>query len=162
MTNALLRLIDWIESLPDAIRPAAYGSLVIVMFMLLKGAWLVLPIMVVFVVATSETPVADLLHGASIGMLAIVAGGLSGLAYGLVGRHLSVAIPGGRYLAGLITVAPYMFVLPLIIRLIDHEPLWTPLSEGDIRVSGIMTVIFGIVFGHSWFGPDDLSVKRRK
>jgi hypothetical protein len=110
MTNALLRLIDWIESLPDAIRPAAYGSLVIVMFMLLKGAWLVLPIMVVFVVATSETPVADLLHGASIGMLAIVAGGLSGLAYGLVGRHLRVAFPGGRYIAGLMTVAPYIFM----------------------------------------------------
>lgn len=148
------RLGEWVDGLPDTIRPAVFGALIIVMFMMVRGAWLVAPIAIVYVLATSPTPAADLTRGIEVVLFAMFAGGMSGLAYGLLGRHLQRAFPGGHYVTGIVTIAPYMFLLPLVIRLIDRKPVWTALSTEDLVISSSMTVMFGLVMGHSWFGPD--------
>jgi hypothetical protein len=111
MERMLERITTWIDSLPDTLRPATYGALFIVLFMLMRGAWLVAPLAIIYVFVTSATPLSDIARGASVVGLAMVGGALSGLAYGLVGRHLRTAMPGGRYLTGIITIAPYMFLL---------------------------------------------------
>ena len=153
-SNRLDRLGAWIDGLPPAIRPAVYGALLIVLFMMMRGAWFVVPIALVYVFVTSAHPWRDVGTGAGIVALAMLGGALSGLAYGLVGRHLKQAFPGGRYLTGILTVAPYMVLLAFIIRLGDGEPLWRPLATKDFIISGFMTLLFGAVLGHTWFAPD--------
>jgi hypothetical protein len=148
------RLGAWVDGLPDTVRPAVFGALIIVMFMMVRGAWLVAPIAIVYVLATSPTPGADLARGSEVVLLAMFAGGVSGLVYGLLGRHLQKAFPGGRYVTGIVTIAPYMFLLPFVSRLIDHERFWSTLTTEDLVIAGLMTLIFGLVMGHSWFGPD--------
>jgi hypothetical protein len=154
MQRMLERITTWIDSLPDTLRPAAYGALFIVLFMLMRGAWLVAPLAIIYVFVTSATPLLDIARGASVVGLAMVGGALSGLAYGLVGRHLRTAMPGGRYLTGIITIAPYMFLLTVIIRLADGKPLWQPLAASDIWVSVGMSLLFGTVMGHTWFARE--------
>ena len=160
MNGMLARLSVWIDSLSDTVRPAAYGALIIVMFMMMRGAWIVAPIAVVYVLATSHTPGADLARGAGVVGLAMLAGGLSGLAYGLLGRHLRTAFPGGRYVTGVVTIAPYMFSLTFIIRLAHAKRVWDPLTTEDLVITGLMTVVFGLVMGHSWFAADASAEKQ--
>lgn len=148
------RVGGWVDGLPDTVRPAVFGALFIVMFMMMRGAWLVAPIAIVYVLATSPTPGADLARGTDVVLLAMFAGGLSGLAYGLLGRHLQKAFPGGHYLTGIVTVAPYMFLLPFVSRLIDRERFWSALTTEDLVIASLMTLIFGLGMGQSWFGPD--------
>ena len=93
--------------------------------------------------------------GAGVAVLAMVGGGLSGLAYGLVGREVRTTMRGGYYLTGILTLAPYMFVLPYILRLVDGAPFWRRPSGADLTISSIMTLVFGVVLGRAWFGPDD-------
>jgi len=153
IARAAGRLATWIESLPDTIRPAVYGALFIVMFMLMRGAWIVAPIAIVFVFVTSDSPWRTLAHGAAVVGLAMLGGAVSGLAYGTIGRHLQRAFTGGRYVTGVVTIAPYMFILPYIIRLADGKPLLAPLTGEDIGISAAMSIGFGLVMGHSWFEP---------
>ena len=149
-----VRLGSWVDGLPDTVRPAVFGALLIAMFMMMRGAWLVAPIVIVYVLATSPTPGADLVRGTEVVLLAMFAGGMSGLAYGLLGRHLQRAFPGGRYATGLVTIAPYMFLLPYVVRLIDRKRFWSALSTEDLVIASLMTVMFGLVIGHSWFDPE--------
>lgn len=153
MPRPVERLARWIDSFPDAIRPAVYGALFIVLFMLARGAWIIAPIAIVYVLLTSDTPLVTLGHGVAVIGLAMTGGALSGLAYGLVGRRLQRAFRGGWYLTGIITIAPYMFVLTYVIRLADHKPLLAPLTGLDLGVSLVMAVLFGLVMGASWFSP---------
>lgn len=104
------RLGEWVDGLPKAIRPAVFGALIIVMFMMMRGAWLVAPIAIVYVLATSPTPAADL----------------------------------------------------ALIRLLDGKPFWTALPTEDLVIASLMTVMFGLVMGHSWFGPDRAAQAERK
>jgi hypothetical protein len=162
MNVLLVRLSAWVESLSDTVRPAVYGALIIVMFMMMRGAWIIAPIAIVYVLATSHTPGADLVRGASIVGLAMLAGGLSGLAYGLIGRHLRNAFPGGQYATGIVTIAPYMCLLTIIVRMADGKRVWAPLTTEDLVIAGLMTVVFGIVMGHSWFAPEGSADKQAK
>lgn len=150
-----------VEDLPDTIRPAVYGALFIVLFMLMRGAWIVAPIAIVYVLVSSDKPAADLTFGALVVAFAMFGGGLSGLSYGLLGRHLRTAVPGGHYLTGVVTISPYMFVLPFILRLIEHEPILRPLTGEDVGIAVVMSLLFGGVMGHSWFAPGTFPEKAR-
>lgn len=152
--RAIDRIGGWVDALPPSIRPAAHGALLIVLFMLMRGAWLIVPIAIVAVFFTSSTPFATLGRGATLVLLALGGGALSGLAYGLVGRHVQHAFRGARYLTGIVTIAPYMFVLVYIIRLADNKPVLAPWTRDDLIVMVAMTLFFGIVMGATWFSPD--------
>lgn len=152
--RAIERLGRRVDALPPSIRPAVHGALLIVVFMLMRGAWLIVPIAIVAVFFTSRTPFATLGRGATVVLLALGGGALSGLAYGLLGRHVQHAFRGARYLTGIVTVAPYMLVLVYIIRLADNKPVLAPWTRDDLIVMVAMTLFFGIVMGATWFGPD--------
>jgi hypothetical protein len=124
--------------------------------MLMRGAWIIAPIAIIYVLVTSDKPAADLAFGVLITALAILGGGLSGLSYGLLGRHLRTAIPGGHYLTGMVTVTPYMFVLPFLLRLVEHKPVLRPLTGEEVGMSLVLSLLFGAVLGHSWFAPGKL------
>ncbi len=144
----------WIDSLSPTLRPAAYGALAIVLFMLMHGAWIVAPILVVYVLLTSHTRLATLGLGLSVIGLAMAGGALSGLAYGVLGRHIQRAFRGAWYLTGIVTIAPYMFLLPFISRIADHKPFFARLSGEDVGIAIGMALLFGAVMGASWFAPD--------
>ena len=151
----IARLAARVDALPPTIRPAAFGALLIVFFAMARGAWLVLPVALIYLFATSPHPWDSLMTGAGIALLAMAGGALSGFAYGLVGRHVRTAIKGGYYLTGIVTLAPYMFVLSFIIRLGEGDPFWRRLSGAELAMAGGMTLLFGLVLGRAWFGPDD-------
>jgi hypothetical protein len=153
--SRVARLSARVDTLPPSIRPAVFGALLIVLFAMARGAWLVLPLALIYLFATSTHPWTSLMTGVVIAVLAMAGGALSGLAYGLVGRHLRTAVRGGYYLTGILTLAPYMFVLTLILRLSKGESLWHRLSGTELAMSGILTLIFGLVLGRAWFGPSD-------
>jgi hypothetical protein len=149
------RLAARIDALPPSIKPAAFGALLIVMFAMARGAWIVLPVLVVYVLATSPDPGASLMTGVGIALLAMAGGALSGFAYSFVGRHLRTAVRGGYYLTGIVTLAPYMVVLMYIARLAQGVPLGHRLRGEDVAIPIFMTLLFGIVMGRAWFGPDE-------
>jgi hypothetical protein len=148
------RLGARIDALPPTIRPAVFGALLIVLFAMARGAWLVLPIALIVLFATSAHPWTSLLTGVGVALLTMTGGALSGLAYGLVGRHVRTMPRGGYYVTGVVTLAPYMFVLPYILRLSKSQPFWRLPSGEDLAISGGMTLLFGIALARSWFGPD--------
>jgi hypothetical protein len=81
------------------------------MFIVARGAVFLFPIAVVYVLLRSSTPLADLTSFAALLLIAIFAGGLSGLMYSLVGRYLRRLGLVGYYLSAIVTVAPYLIVL---------------------------------------------------
>ena len=153
--SAVARLAARIDALPPTIRPAVFGALLIVFFAMARGAWLVLPIALIYLFATSPHPWASFMTGVGVVLLAMAGGGLSGLAYGLVGRHVRTAVRRGYYVTGVLTLAPYMFVLPFILRLSEGQPFWHRLSAAEVAMSGGLTLLFGLVLGRAWFGPDE-------
>jgi len=151
-TSLLQRLAARIDALPEFWRPAAYGAGIVIMWMGMRGALFALPIVAVYVFITSQTPFADLGKGILVVVLAMLGGALSGLAYSAVGRPLRQFGPIGGYLAGVITLAPYMFVLIYILDFIKGVSLLHRPSREDLVIAPLMAVIFGTVMGRSWFG----------
>jgi hypothetical protein len=145
-----------IEAMPESLRPAAFGAGIVLFMTLSRAGMIVGPILVAIVLFQSETPGADLLLGVKVLLLATLGGALGGLAYGVVGRRLRFAFPGGRYLAGIVAVMPYTFVLGYLVGLLDDErkPLWRLLDRQELGISVFLGVLFGLVVGHSWFAPD--------
>ena len=158
VAKILVRVAGLIESLPEWLRPAAYGAGLVVFMTLSRAGLVVGPVLVAIVLLTSDTPLADLRVGATVLFLALSGGALGGLAYGVLGRRLRYAFPGGRYLAGIVSVWPYTLVLSYLIGLIDDvpKPLWRWLTAAELTISTFLGVLFGLVVGHSWFAPDTL------
>ena len=148
----LQRLGARIDALPEFWRPAAYGAGIVLMWMGMRGAIFVIPIAVVYVFITSQTPLADLGKGVTVVALAMLGGALSGLAYSAIGRRLLKFRPIGRYLAGTITLAPYMFVLIYIVDFTKGVGLLHRPTTEDLVIAALMAVFFGVVMGRSWFG----------
>jgi hypothetical protein len=148
------RLVARVDKLPEFVRPIVYGALLVLFAMSLRGALFVVPIVVIYVLATSHTPLVDLALGASVVGLAVVGGAFAGLSYSALGRHLLRLGRFGRYLAGIATLAPYMFVLPFILRVADRRSVFAPLEEEDWVIVAFMSVFFGIVMGEFWFGDE--------
>jgi hypothetical protein len=148
------RFDAWVESLSPTIRPMVAGAFIIVIFALMRGAWFIVPIAVIYVFATNAHPWSTIAFGAGVTLAAMAAGALSGLSYRVLGRHVQRAFRGGWYITGVVTVAPYMLMLNYINRIVDDEPVLVPLTGEDLLISGFLTLVVGLVIGHSWFGPE--------
>jgi drug/metabolite transporter (DMT)-like permease len=122
------------------------------MWMGMRGAVFILPIALIYVFVTSQTPVADIAKGVIVIALAMLGGSLSGLAYTLAGRRVLRLGVMGKYLAGVITLAPYMFILIYIIGFTKGERLLRAPSAEDLFIASFMALVFGVVMGRSWFG----------
>ena len=153
MTTFVQRLSARIDTLPPTIKPAALAAWIVVLVAMQRGAWYILPLAIVYVLVATAHPLLVLAKGALVAVLAVVGAALSGLAYGLVGRHLRTAFPGGYYLAGLVTIAPYMFVLSYAMSPFEGVGFGRPFTRTDLVVGGLMTLVFGLMIGRMWFGP---------
>ncbi len=154
--KALETIAARIEGLPEWLRPAAYGAGLVVVLTLSRAGLIVGPVLVAYLLLKSRSPWADLRVGATVLFLAIAGGALGGLAYGAVGRRVRNAFPGGRYLAGIVSVWPYTLVLSYLRGIVDDvpKPLWRWLTVEEFAISTFVGVLFGLVVGHSWFAPD--------
>ncbi|HEY8468157.1 MAG TPA: hypothetical protein VIL18_00875 [Longimicrobiales bacterium] len=94
------------------------------------------------------------LRGAGLFPFLLAASASGGFAYGLIGRPLR-AFAGGRYLAGMVTIAPYTAAVTAIVHCFEEgRPVFDPWTGIDWFLFGFGTVVFGAVIGHSWFAPD--------
>jgi hypothetical protein len=100
----------------------------------------------------AKHPFADIGKGVIVIALAMLGGALGGLAYSVIGRPLRRRGAAGRYLAGVVTLAPYMFVLGYIIDFTKGVSLFRRPSTENVIVSVVMSIFFGSVMGRSWFG----------
>jgi hypothetical protein len=149
MFERLAGAMERLESLPVPIRGPVTGAALIWLLIGLKGGFIGLPLVIVGILWKSQTPGADLaLVGAVFG-LATVGGAVAGLVYDIIGRPLR-SLPLGDYLAGLVSVAPYVAFVVLIIRLSEHRSLLEPPEAAEVFSFAICTLIFGIGFGHSF------------
>ena len=148
------RLERRIKSLPEFFQPIAYGATVIVGFMVARGALFVFPIAVIYVLVTSKTPIADLAKAAALLLIVIGAGALSGLAYSLIGRYLRRQGAVGAYLAGVVTVTPYMLVLIHISVDKLSDPLLHRADSFDYMIAAGLSVFFGTIIGYGFYRTD--------
>jgi hypothetical protein len=158
----LQRLGDWIDSLPEFWRPIVYGAGLVVLWMGMRGAFYILPIVLVYVFVTSQTPLADIGKGVIVVALAMLGGALGGLAYSVIGQPLRRRGAFGRYLAGIVTLAPYMFVLGYILDFTKGQTLFRWPSRENVIVSVLMSIFFGVVMGRSWFANPEKSKPARR
>jgi hypothetical protein len=136
-----------IKTLPEFFQPIAYGAAIILFFMGVRGALVIFPIAVIYVLATSSTPLAELEMGAGFLLLAIAAGALSGLSYSLFGKYLRRLGPMGPYLAGIVTVAPYVLVLFHLNTDSKSHTLFQSMDVWDYGLVVLMSVLFGSIIG---------------
>jgi hypothetical protein len=119
--------------------------------MLVRGAPLIVPIALIAVFFTRASPVRDIGIGVVVFSLAVSGGALAGLSYSAVGQYLRRLPVAGPYLAGIVTAAPYMVVVGLIVRVIDAEPLDVHPDSTEFVAMGLLSCIFGAALGHMWF-----------
>jgi len=152
--EAIFRILDRVERLPEWLRPVAYGPVLIGTMMVAKGALRVGPIVAAVALWQSDDRWGAV--STACGVLAIVFGASAagGLAYSLVGKTVKRRLPLGWLPAGWIAVLPYMAGLLFVIRIVHGTPLLDPWTSVDWITVGIMTLIFGSQFGYMWLGPD--------
>ena len=136
-----------IKTLPEFFQPIAYGAAIILVFMGTRRALVILPIAVIYVLATSSTPLADLEMGAGFLLVAILAGALSGLSYSLLGKYLRRLGTVGPYLAGIVTVAPYLLVLFHLDTDSKSHTLFQSMDVWDYSFVALLSVLFGSIIG---------------
>ena len=138
-----LRLMDWLDALPEWLQPAMVGALALAAMAAVRTV-LLFP----RIVAQPDTVLVAL---AAIGLSAL-AGAVAGLSYTLLGRPLR-KIPGiGRYLAGIVCAAVYLFPLGLLISYASRgettgvfpDPVFMVVLFG-------LSVFWGLIIGHWWF-----------
>jgi hypothetical protein len=90
----------------------------------------------------------------SLAVLAIAtgAGCLGGVAYVVLGRPARRVRVVGPYLAGVITIAAYMGALLCAFQFHSADP---PVkNRSDLILFAVISVLFGLFAGHSWFGKN--------
>jgi hypothetical protein len=150
------RLAARVDALPPTLRPAAFGASIVVRFALARGAWWLVPLAVIYVLATRPHPWASIMTGVEVTVLVVAGGALSGFTYSLVGQRMRASMRGGYYLTGLVTLAPYMFMLAYALRIMEEGvPLWHRPVKAEFAASAFMTLLFGLLLSRGWFGPKE-------
>jgi hypothetical protein len=121
------------------------------MFMVWRGALFAAPVALIYVFVATAHPWSALLTAAEVLGLVTAGGALSGLGYGLVGRHLRDSFPGSSYLVGILTVAPYMCLMPYVMNVTDGVSLTRPIDMDSVVVCAVLTLVFGCAMGYGWF-----------
>ncbi len=136
-----------IKTLPEFFQPIAYGAAVILLFMGARGALIMIPIAIVYVLLTSRTPLADLTNGAAFLLTAIAAGALAGLSYTLIGRYVKRVGTLGPYLAGIVTAAPYLWVIFHLDTNRKSHALFQAMDKVDYVFLAAFSIFFGSIIG---------------
>lgn len=142
-TKGWMTVFATFERIPEPVRPAAVGAAALAAIVALRAAFAV-PAIIAKPAMAVELLVAVL--------AAAAAGASGGFAFTLVRPTLKTLGRLGDYLTGIVCVGAYMTSLTLVAPLAFGEPL----VEGRVGwiAVGIASIFFGLVIGHSWFGPE--------
>ena len=143
MRNTLDRVGNWIEAAPGWLRPPLVGALIVVALTASRGGLFVIPIVVVFLLLTSPTPLVHLGLILLMFGLAILGGALAGFSYSFSARWLKQIPLIGPYVAGMVTFFPYGVMAVGIVRLLNGEPVLGPPDGASVFTLIILTLVFG-------------------
>ncbi len=134
----------WIDARPEWMRPALHGAGILAAMTSVRALFALLG-------AAREPRLALMALGAVV--LAAVAGAGGGLVYAFVGRPARRVPVVGPYLAGVIAVAGYLACAAGLMALGGQAP-----GTGDLGATlfsyGFVSLLFGLVVGHTWFRPE--------
>jgi len=149
-------LMSWIDGLPEWLQPVFLGPALLLGMILAKGAIVLVPAAILVFVFNGPSGFEGLDQAAAWIGLIVLSSAVSGLAYGLIGRHIRASAPGGDYLAGIVSVAPYMAAVAAVVQA-ENEGLsvFAPWSVPTFFVFAVCTVVFGAVLGHALFADED-------
>ena len=151
----------WLAALPDWLRPALFGPLLLLHFAASRGAIIVLPILAIVVLGTSRDPLADYLYAAKVYLLLLVACAVGGLFYGILGRRIRTVPIIGPYLAGILALFPYVLCLFVVVG--NERPRllsWPDRAEWPIILA--LSVLFGSAFGAGAFRMKNISKREQQ
>lgn len=147
-----MAVFQYVEGLPESVRPAAYGAAALAALSALRG------LVAIPAIIAKPSLIVELLFAIAI---SAVAGAAAGFVYTLVRPPLRALGRPGDYLTGIVCVGAYMLALALTAPSLFGDDLlkdrvgWYSL--------GATILFFGLVIGHSWFKPDaDVSDVRER
>ena len=157
LANSLLDgVVERIESLPAWLRPVAYGPALLIMLMGARGAFIVGPVLVIVLLLRSDEPFHDLGVGAGLLVLLLSASAVGGLFYSVIGRWVRHVPLIGPWIAGMVSITPYMLSLVALLRVSERRPRFTHFESAELFSVVLCTVIFGGVVGYMMLRPDAL------
>lgn len=141
-------LTGWIHDLPDWLKPAAIGALVLALGAVSR---------VVFFLPRQFAQPNAILAAFGAVVLSAAGGALAGFAYSLVGSRLRDVPIFGPYLAGIFTVAAYTLAMFAIFWFAFPDMPPSDRDTFDLRnqeslvIWGGVTVFYGLLVGQFWF-----------
>ncbi len=166
--DQLERASTWVDSRPDWLKPALMAPAFLLAMITARagvvGLLVVLPVAIVGLLFQSETPFHDLALGAGLIGLLFLAAAVSGLVYSLLGRPLRRVPWIGPYLAGIVSVVPYLGAVDLLVRASHHEPILAPFHRLDWFSLTFTALLFGCGLGYVFLsddGADDEDAERQ-
>ena len=135
-----MRLVETFAKLPRWLQPMVFGATLL--FVVVAGR-------MVFELPEAFASGASFGEAAVVLLAATLAGGIGGLGYTLLGVPARKIPEVGSYAAGLIVVTCYMVPLLLFEHFFSEDPIID--SALGVACAIIVTIIFGLVMGHTWF-----------
>jgi len=117
------RITDWVDSLPEFWQPVANGALFIMLLMGVRVLALIPIVAAIIILHGHFTGRLSDLRALALLPIAIVAGGLSGLSYSIIGRRIAKVKWLGSFAAGFIAGFPYAVVVLFAYRWLQRQPL---------------------------------------
>jgi hypothetical protein len=154
LRDRVARTEMWIEARPEWLRPILYGPALLLVAMFARGALVLGPILLVALILASDAPLQDVASLVFVFAIAIGGSAAGGLAYTVIGRYLRTFRYIGPYIAGIVTLFPYMFSVMFIVRAIDHEAIIAAPTSDELFAAIVMSGFFGSMLGHAWAGRD--------
>ena len=123
--------------------------------MLRAGAVFLIPVLIILILVTSGEPAIDLARLVATILLALMGGAASGFAHALL-LPLNRGSLLLRWSGAVLTVAPYLAVCSVIIRLIPGGSYQgEPYGKGDLIVVSVMSVVLGTFLTTTMFPGDE-------
>ena len=143
-------LFERVQRLPPTLRPIVIGPVILAYAILAKGGIILIPAFVIYVIAGGDA-VSVLKQAGIVFGLALAGAVGGGLTYGLAGRHLKKIPAIGRPLAGIVAIAPYVASAVGIVLWEDSGNPFRPWGDEHWFMWTLLTLLFGVVIGLSWF-----------
>ncbi len=149
-TKGLMTVFALFDRLPASLRPAAYGASALAAIVSLRALFAIPSVI--------DKPA--LAVPLSLAILAAAAAGASGgFAFTFVRPTFKKLGRPGDYLTGIVCVGSYLTSLMLVAPFAFGERLME--GPDGWYIVGIMSLLFGSIVGHSWFGPSVGSTSSR-
>ncbi len=144
--TGMVTLMQWVEGRPRWLRPPLYGALFIYAFMTLRGAWFLLPIVLVVLAITKPLTAWHFFVG--IVILAPLGGFIGGLLYSITSPLTKYLGRTGTLVRCLLASLGYGVVLVfLIVPVLDEKPAPSLLDTAEWLGVALVALIGGLAIG---------------